>query len=424
MILRLSPAVVLVALAAGLTSCPADETSSKPSSGNLSSGKMAGSSIEYVPMDAPAGMSQAVVVQGFPLVHTRQLLPLDAKGKPVGKDSIDKQIQQVLDNLEAVLKDSGSGLNKLVRLNVYALAPPTVTRVRELLSKRLDPSVRPTITSVLTPLPHRDTLVALDAVAVAPDSGGKTVALNRCEAVAGNKDCADAAVLPRGGVAYLSGQPEEGGVTELAVDRSMSKLMKTMGHLKLSPEQVVHIKVFLRPMTSADEVLRELKKFFPGRATPPVVFVEWLASVPIEIEMIAQLPLSGDAGEASENVEYFTPPEVRRSSIFSKVALVHTDRQIYISGQYAQVPSRGEPQAKCVFQQLQEILDKTGSDMRHLVKATYYVSDHDAARWIDRTRPKVFDPDRPPAASKLRVHAMGMEGRTMTVDMIAVGSER
>jgi hypothetical protein len=51
------------------------------------------------------------------------------------------------------------------------------------------------------------------------------------------------------------------------------------------------------------------------------------------------------------------------------------------------------------------------------------VCDHDAARWIDRTRPKVFDPDRPPAASKLRVHAMGMEGRTMTVDMIAVGIE-
>ena len=34
-------------------------------------------SIQYVPLDAPAGMSQAVIVQGLPLVHTRQLLPLD-----------------------------------------------------------------------------------------------------------------------------------------------------------------------------------------------------------------------------------------------------------------------------------------------------------------------------------------------------------
>ena len=75
----------------------------------------------------------------------------------------------MLTNLEAVLKDSGSGLDKLVRLNVYALSPATVSRFREQLSKRLDPAVRPAITSVLTPLPHRKALVAVDAVAAAAD---------------------------------------------------------------------------------------------------------------------------------------------------------------------------------------------------------------------------------------------------------------
>jgi hypothetical protein len=62
--------------------------------------------------------------------------------------------------------------------------------------------------------------------------------------------------------------------------------------------------------------------------------------------------------------------------------------------------------------------------MRHLVKATYYVSDNDAARWIDRTRPKRFDPVRPPAASKLMVHGVGHPHRTMTVDMIAVETSK
>ncbi|OHB78662.1 MAG: hypothetical protein A2W31_00515 [Planctomycetes bacterium RBG_16_64_10] len=393
----------------GLTNCPAAEKSTK---------QAAGPSIEYVPLDAPAGMSQAVIVQGFPLVHTRQLLPLDSAGTLVGEGSADQQIEQVLTNLAAVLKDCGSGLDRLVRLNVYALAPTTVTRVRELLRKRLHPSVRPAITSVLTPMPHRKALVALDAVAAGADPG-PAVTLQRCAAVAGDKNCADAAVLPRGGVAYLSGQPDEGGLTESAVTRSMSKLMSTLGHLNRSPEHVVHIKVFLRPVTSAEEVLREVQKFFPGRVTPPMVFVEWLAAVPIEIEMIVELPLAGKAGAS---VEYFPPPAVRRSNLFSKVALVRTDRQIYISGQSARVPSRGAPQGKYVFEQLQEIVAKTGSDMRHLVKGTYYVSDDDAARWVDRTRPLVFDPDRPPAASKVMVHGMGMEGRTMTVDMIAVDS--
>jgi enamine deaminase RidA (YjgF/YER057c/UK114 family) len=127
-------------------------------------------------------------------------------------------------------------------------------------------------------------------------------------------------------------------------------------------------------------------------------------------------------GEAAEGVEYFNPPEVRPSHTFSRVALVRTERQIYISGQYARTPSRGEPQAKYVFEQLQEILAQTGSDMRHLAKATYYVSDDDAARWVDRTRPNRLRSGAPPAASKAMVHAVGMEGRTMTIDMIAVES--
>lgn len=399
---RFIAAVVLTACGLGLTNCPA------------------ATSIEYVPMDAPPGMSQAVIVQGFPLVHTRQLLPLDAAGNLVGKDSADKQITQVLDNLEAVLKDSGSGLDKLVRLNIYALDTKTVTRVRELLAERLSPPVRPVITSVLTPMPNRDVLVALDAVSTGSDSDG-AVKLNRCESVAGHEGFADAAVLPPGGVAYLSGQPDEATVTELAVTRSMAHLMQTLGHLKLSAKDVVQLKIFLRPVTSAEGILREVQKFFPGQKTPPVVFVEWLATMPIEIEMIAQLPASG---KAAKGVTFYTPPEVRPSNIFSKVALVHADRLIYISGQYAKEPSRGEPQSKYVFDQLQEILAKTGSDIRHMVKATYYVCDHDAARWIDRTRPYVLDPARPPAASKLMVHGVGMDGRTMTVDMIAVPNEK
>ena len=59
----------------------------------------------------------------------------------------------------------------------------------------------------------------------------------------------------------------------------------------------------------------------------------------------------------------------------------------------------------------------------HVVDAPgRHVADDDAARWVDRTRPLVYDPDRPPAASKLMVHGVGMEGRTMTIDMIAVGA--
>jgi enamine deaminase RidA (YjgF/YER057c/UK114 family) len=379
----------------------------------------AGPSIQYVPLDAPAGMSQAVVVEGQPLVHTRQLLPLAADGKLVGAGDLDKQIEQVLTNLETVLKASGSDLKKLVRLNVCALAHPAVDRVRELLSKRLGADLRPAITSVLTPLPQRGVLVGVDAVAVAADKGA-AVALARCDAVAGNKQYADAAVLPRGGVAYLSGRPEEGGLTECAVGRSVAGLLSTLAQLKLKPEQVVQLKVYLKPVTSAEETLAEIKKQFPSQLLPPVVFVEWLATVPVEIELIAALPLSG---KATQTVDYYNPPDVVPSAAFSRAALVRTERQVYISALSARADVEPAEQGPDVIEQLQTILDKTGGDMLHLAKATYYVSDDAGSRSLDRARSKVLDPLRPPAASKVSIHGVGRAGCTLAVDMIAVGKK-
>jgi len=376
-------------------------------------------SIQYLPLDAPASMSQAVVVQGLPLVHTRQLLPLDADGKLVDEGSADEQIEQVLNNLEDALLIGGSRLDKLVRLNVCALSHPTADRVRELLRKRTNDAVRPAITTVLTPLPHRGALVAVDAVAVGADKG-EAVTLEQCEAVAGDDQCADAAVLPPGGVVYLSGQPERGGLAASAVAQSLSTLLERLEQLNLSPAEVVRLKVFLTPATSADAALSEIKRLFPGQLTPPVVFVEWIASAPVEIELVAQLPATG---KAAETVEHYNPPEVKPSPAFSRVALVRSRRQVYISGLSARAAGDGEAQARDVFAQLKSILAETDGDMLHLAKATYYVSDDDGSRGIDLLRREVLDPERPPAASKVTVHGVGQPDRTLSIDMIAVGSQ-
>jgi len=348
------------------------------------------------------------------------LVPVDSEGKIVDKGSADKQVEQVLDNLEAVLKASGSSLGQLVRLNVYAIVPSTVDCVREQLSKRLQPEVRPAITSVLTPMPHRDALVAVDAVAVAADKG-KTVAFERCEAVAGDKDYADAAVLPRGGIAYVSGVPAEAGLTESAVDKSMSGLWKTLETFELTPAHVVQLKVFLRPALAADDVRRVLKKHFPDQMLPPVVFVEWLGAPPVEIELIAQLP---STPESTPKVQHYNQPEVRPSKLFSRVALVRTERQIYISSLFVpKATGRRLEESLAVFDQLEAILAKTGSDLRHMAKATYYVSDAGSASGMDRVRLWRYDHTCAPAASKCMVHGIGKEKRTMTLDMIAVESE-
>ncbi len=410
-------AAFVIACTIGLANCPAAEE--KPAQ-QPSGEEAAGAPIEYLPLDAPAGTSQAVIVEGRPLVHTRQLVPVDPEGKIVGADSVEKQVEQVLDNLQAVLDGSGSGLGQLVRLNVYAIEPSTVDRVREQLASRLEPDVRPAMTAVLTPMPQRDALVAVDAVAVGAEKGD-TVALQRVEAVAGDEDCADAAVLPPGGVAYLSGVPAEPGLTESAVDKSMAGLWETLDRFKLTPAHVVRLKVFLRPAWAADEVRRELKKFFPDQMVPPVVFVEWLADPPVEIELVAQLP---SAGESAPRLEHYNPPDVRPSKLFSRVALVRTDRQIYISSLFVEEPTgRRMEEALAVFDQLEAILAAADSDLRHMAKATYYVSNSGAASGMDRVRLWRYDHTSAPAASKCMVHGVGKAKRTMTLDMIAVESE-
>jgi len=377
-------------------------------------------SVRYVRLGAPLGMSQAVVVRNCPLVYTRQLLPLDREGKLVGEGSADQQIEQVLINLQAVLGEAGSGLNRLVRLHVFALSHETARRTRELLSKRLDPTHRPAITTVLTPLAHRKAVVAVDAVAAAADRG-PAVALVRSASVAGDPDCADAAVLPPGGVAYLSGQPDRGGLTVPAVTKSLSTLSGTLGQLSLSRAHVVQLKLFLTPASSAHEAMREVKKFFPGRLVPPVVFVEWIASAPVEIELIAQLP---PAGAAAEGLQFYTPPDVRPSPTFSRVALVRAPTQVFISGLSSRAAGDGEAQARDVFAQLRAVLAGTGGDMSHLAKATYYVSDDPTSAALDKVRSEVLIPERPPAASKVTVHGVGRPGRTLTMDMIAVGGQQ
>src|SRR5437016_1589879 len=72
------------------------------------------------------GTSMAVVVDPVPLVHTGQLLPLDAEGKLLGKGDASVQVNRVLDNLDAVLKAAQTGREHVVKLNVQVKGPAVV----------------------------------------------------------------------------------------------------------------------------------------------------------------------------------------------------------------------------------------------------------------------------------------------------------
>src|SRR5438874_1488754 len=81
-------------------------------------GSTRGGAIRHVDPEVSVS-SKAVVVGPACLAHTAQLLPLDRRGRLVGANRPDEQAEQILDNLEAVLAEVRSGLDALVKLNVY-----------------------------------------------------------------------------------------------------------------------------------------------------------------------------------------------------------------------------------------------------------------------------------------------------------------
>ena len=372
--------------------------------------------IQYVDSDPQAGTSAAVVVAGYALAHTAQILPLDPQGDLVGEDSLDQQLDQVMTNLEAVLASVDSGMEQLVKLDVFVDSPETVVQVRQQLPEYLGERVQPAVNWTATPLPVPGAQVSLDAVATVPDAGPDQTTRHRVEDIAGPPDMAQVGVLPRGGAVYLSGHPERGEMAP-ATAKSLAFLINMLNEMGLDRDDVVHVRVFLDAMDQADVVRREIAAAFEGQTIPPVTMAHWISPAPMEIEMIAS---AAPGGTGAETVRFFTPAGIDPSPRFSRAALVDGGRRIYISSLYSPEPGTGEEQVAAIFETMQNLLEQVGSDLRHLVKATYYCADDDSSRALDLIRDDLFDPERPPAASKVMVNEVAIPDRSIVIDMIAV----
>ncbi len=383
--------------------------------------------LSYVGSAEGTGTSQVVVVEGAALAHTAQIFPLDAQGQLVGVDSLEVQTRQVLANLQKALALVGSSLDELVRLEIHVTAPQSTEKVQKVLAEQFTGQTKPAVNWVLTPLPVEGALVAADAVAVAnlpkagPEAGTPAAAQpvrRRSADLPGLATAAHVAVLPAGGVAYLSGQPEKGEPVP-AAKKSLETLLAMLDQMGLGPEHVVQVKIFLGPMDQAEAVQKELVALWGKDLAPPMSIVQWKSSAPVEIELVAADP--PQPGEAVEKpVHYYNPPGVEASPRFSRAARVRSNKIIYIGTLASPEPGKGDKQVEAIFAQLEKILQEQGSDLRHLVKATYYCADATSSKALDAIRSKLFDPKRPPAASKAMVAGLPIAHRTVVLDMIAV----
>ncbi|HEV3027514.1 MAG TPA: Rid family hydrolase [Planctomycetota bacterium] len=361
------------------------------------------SHLEYLEPQDSSGTSKAVVVRDTALAYTAQMFPFDKNGDLVGKGDEARQIESVLDSVSTALQEVGSDLDRTVRIHVYASAPEMVDLVKKAFSRRFGGRAKPAATFVSVSLPYPGAIVAMDAVAAVPPGDGLRRGSSRV------------AVLPVGPVVFISGQAGNGELTN-ATRKTLEGLQSTLEHLGLTWSDVVQIKTFLKPIAAVDQVEKEIKRLCGAARIPPLVFVEWQLETPIEIELVA----SGGkpSGESKEAIRFITPPGMKASPVFSLVTRVERGGLLFTSGIYGSGDS--EAQVREIFGTVRELLGKAGSDFGHLAKATYYITDEATSGKLAQVRKEIYDPARPPAASKASVRGVGVEGKTITLDLIGV----
>ena len=293
--------------------------------------------------------------------------------------------QTETDELTPYLKQ----LDETVKLNIVAANAESASTARAAIRRFYPAGARPAV-SVVIGATRRNMPLELDAV----------------EATAGD-------ARPPGPLMFISGQAEKGATPADAATKTLTSLTNTLKWLGGAPSHVVQARCFLNPMSSRWDVAEVAWE----AGLVPVSFVEWRSDLPLEIELVANGAIQPERTPA---IEYLTPPGMKASPLFARAVRVNRGDLIFIGDLYAEKAGTGEEQVMSIFAQLQDVLKKTGSDMRHLVKATYYVSDEDASRQLNVIRPKFYDPNRPPAASKAMVPAVGMKERSISIDMIAV----
>lgn len=365
-------------------------------------------SIEPQPM---RGFANAVLIDDGALVHTGQIFPSGPQSQPTPPAD---QVRQVWSRLESTLKQAGASPAKIVRLQAYVTHSSVTRLVEQELQSRFRGTYQPALTVVETALPGEGVMVGLDAIALT-DQGSASVERLPDER---SGQPARSAILPAGGVTYISGQAEKGDGTVVgATQATMESLLKTLQWLELSPADVVHVKAFVAPMNEASAVTKAIGESFTAEVPPPVTLVSWVSTLPIEIELVVASPRRGGGSP----MDFLTPPGMTASPVFARVTRINSPRRIYVSGLVSPRVKDAPPEEIVdLFTQLDRVLTLGESDLKHCAKATYYVATDETSRTLNEIRPRFYDAQRPPAASKAFVRGLGRDKVGISLDMIAV----
>lgn len=116
---------------------------------------------------APVGpYNQAIAVSGE-LVFVAGQISLDAgSGEIVGVGDVTRQTQQVMANIEAILKASGAGFDDVVKTTVFLADMNDFAAMNAVYAKFFDEATAPARACVQVSRLPKDVLVEIDCIAV------------------------------------------------------------------------------------------------------------------------------------------------------------------------------------------------------------------------------------------------------------------
>ena len=362
------------------------------------------------------GQAWSVTTADLPLAMTGQLLGWSNDGSVSGNAAT--QTGRVLDHLEHLLAGHGSGLARVVKLNVYLADDADHEAVASAIGTKFRAHPVP-LAFVRTSLGNKAARVAIDAVAQLSQSE-PNVRIARVERLSAPLAGAHVGVLPAGRKVFLSGLASRKKGFREGLREVFDGQRATMQHHGLKPADVAHVKAWLAPFDRTQDLQAELAAFFGELPIPPVVLIEWTTMDANEIEFVLT-GASADPKRFSGPLAFATRPGAPASTRFSHVAFVEAGQPlIFIAGLYGRPGDPVKLQLQDIFGQLGRVLFDAGSGFRYLAKATYHNTDAPGRTALGEIRDVFFDPARPPAASGVVVRGVGRAGCSATLDMIAV----
>ena len=374
--------------------------------------------VNYIEPDPAFGFSLASTVEDIPLAFTNHIFPFDSNGNLVGPSNVTEQLDQVIQNVEKALKAGGSDLSALVRIHLYLKDDAMTEEALGRLKSHLPEGTLPAITVVSGEQARPGVMVSMDVVgAAAPSVVKEGSTLYNADGIFRQENRSDVAILAPGRKIFISGQAERGEDLTDATQKTMVNLFATLAYLGARAEDVVQIKAFIGKIADAEAVEEKIASFFRHRKAPSIISVEWLNDPDrVEIELVASAPALPEKN-SGETVSYYAPAWMTQATTYSRVVDIHRGGMFFTSGLYGD-GEKGQDQAYNIFKTINDVLDKVDSNYDHLVKATYYPSNDDGRQGFVDVRPEFYNPQRPPAASLIRVRGIGRERNTINVDLI------